>query len=137
MNPNTHDLIKLRRELETGFNLRTASPGTDPIKQELIPSTGQCAAVAWIVNQRFGGQFVSTKINGQSHWFNRLNVWQESASVCATRDVDLTGDQFGFPPINVGLPGELYPETQVRQISELNVETVQRAKTLQEQMECS
>lgn len=137
--PNTFDLTRLRRELEIGFDIRTASSGTDPIKQEIIPSTGHCAAVAWIVNQRFGGEFVSTKLQGQSHWFNRVKVcYYEYVNgrigeyKCAERDVDLTGDQFGFPVVNIGMPGQLYTDSRVRKPEELKEETIERAKELLE-----
>ena len=102
---------ELRKALEAVFSPDTAVPGskTNP------PSSGHCAAVALIVQALFGGQLVSTRLEGQSHWFNRID----------DVDVDLTGDQFGYPPVQVG--PNIYPETRVRTEDEVRMETFIRA----------
>jgi len=111
-----NDLWDTRKKLEKAFSKETAFPGTT----SEIPSAGHCAAVAYLVWSMFGGQMVSTKVNGESHWFNRIGAW----------DVDLTGDQFGRAALQVGDNGTLYPETKLRNYDELKQETTDRARTL-------
>lgn len=67
---------------------------------------------------------VSTKINGLSHWFNRLTVSGQDL------DVDLTGDQFGHPPLQVAPAGSLYPATLIRSELDVKEETLTRARRL-------
>jgi hypothetical protein len=67
---------------------------------------------------------ISTHIAGCSHWLNRLQLGGREV------DVDLTGDQFGLPPIQIKAVGQLYPDTRVRGREELNEETLERARTL-------
>src|SRR5688500_12788561 len=99
MGDHIDTMRELRRRLDGAFRPDTASegfPGT-------TPSTGHCAAVAAIVHELVGGEMVSTLVQGHSHWINRLDCGGERI------DVDLTGDQFGRAPIQVGRPDELYP----------------------------
>jgi len=117
------DLKRLRELLETAFSSETAAPGATNGR---VPSAGHCAAVAIIVWVRFGGEFVSAKVQGTSHWFNRLKVHNRIL------DVDLTADQFGLPAIRWGKPGSLYPETRLRELHELREETIKRAILLAE-----
>lgn len=115
-------LKELRRRLDAAFRPDTASqgfPGT-------MPSTGHCAAVAAIVHELLGGEMISTLVQGHSHWINRIELNGQ------TIDADLTGDQFGRPPIQIGQPGELYPGLRVRASVELTPETLDRARLLAE-----
>jgi hypothetical protein len=112
-------LERLRAVLEPAFSPETASPRTSSAGRS--PSAGHCAAVAAIVWQRLGGELVSAKVQGESHWFNRLSVGGHLI------DVDLTGDQFGLPAVRVGEPGRLYCGTRPRNPSELRDETIRRA----------
>lgn len=110
----------LREKLEAQFSpelSRSGQPG-------LTPSAGLCAAVAVIVHDMLGGELVSTVVDGESHWFNRL------ATVSGVRDVDITGDQFGLATIRIGAAGELYPETRVRSEKEVVPETRRRSELL-------
>jgi hypothetical protein len=109
--PQLHKLIEFRKMLDPIFSPDTAVPGskTDP------PSSGHCAAVALVTQACFGGQLVSAMVKGQSHWFNRIDGV----------DVDLTGDQFGRPPVQMGT--DLYPKTRVREKHEVRRETMVRA----------
>ena len=88
------NLGKIRRALDSAFAPDTAILGGTPG----VPSAGHCAAVAVIVQRIFGGDFVSAVVEGQSHWFNRVPLGGK------TVDVDLTGDQFGRPTIQVCPP---------------------------------
>ncbi len=118
------ELERLRVTLEAAFSPETAAPGTETAGRP--PSVGQCAVVSIIVRDRFGGEFVSTTVQGQSHWFNRLNIGGRVI------DVDLTGDQFGLQAVRFGEPGGLWPGTRTRTPHELREETVRRAIRLAE-----
>jgi hypothetical protein len=112
------ELWTLRQRIEREFRPDTANPGTP---DRGPPSAGHCAAVAAIVQAIFGGDFISTKIDGVSHWYNRVGAF----------DIDLTGDQFGFPPVQI-LRSPLYPDSRTRDPSELNEATRARARLLAE-----
>ncbi len=118
----TEQLEDLRKVLDQVFSPDTA------LRHSRTPSAGQCAAVAALVRHRFGGDFVSATVNGQSHWFNRLLCNRSSV------DVDLTGDQFGRPSVQIGSPNSLYPCTKLRLPQEMNEETTYRAKVLAERL---
>lgn len=118
------ELERLRLTLEAAFSPQTASPGTETAGRP--PSAGQCAAVSIVVWDRFGGEFVSATVQGQSHWFNRLNFGGRVI------DVDLTGDQFGLQAVRFGKPGSLWEGTRPRTAQELREETVRRAILLAE-----
>jgi hypothetical protein len=79
---------------------------------------------AIVVKQKLGGELVSTRVGEESHWFNRVTVDGY------TYDVDLTGDQFGFPPVQIASAGALYGEPQLRALSEVHQETMIRAGAL-------
>ncbi len=72
----------------------------------------------------FFGSLVSTVVNGKSHWLNRVRVGLKSV------DLDLTGDQFGRPSVQITEKGTLYPGERLRQPQELTSETIHRAKKL-------
>lgn len=119
-----------RKLFELKFAPDTAAGGW---QNDAIPSAGHCAAVSAILYhqlavfaERFGGrvQCVSAIVNGGSHWFNRVELPDEAW------DIDLTGDQFGLPPVQIAEAGTLYEGTRVRDFSELNEETLQRAALL-------
>lgn len=117
---SVEELISLRQRLVVAF-----SPDTSVFNEEsLIASTGHCAAVALIVFSKLGGCLVSSLIENKSHWYNRIQiggVW------C---DVDLTGDQFGLPAIQVARAHELYAGTRVRALIEVNEKTHQQSELL-------
>lgn len=115
-------LLELRELVERGFGPDTAAPGFGGA----TPSAGQCAAVAVIAHELLGGQFVSAKVHGLSHWFNRIHVDGQWL------DFDLTGDQFGRDPVQVASAGYLYPGTTIRHEHEVNPETLERAIKLAE-----
>lgn len=106
--------------LRRNFSSDTALPGTD----YTVASAGHCAAAAAIAWASLGGQLVSARVAGSSHWFNRVNLDGRYF------DFDLTGDQFGRPPLQMEPAENLYPNTRVRSALELNEETLQRALRL-------
>lgn len=114
------EATSLRQRLNDVFAPETARPGTN----RAIPSSGHCAAVAAIVQDRLGGMLVSAIVEGESHWFNRLNINGQEL------DLDLTGDQFGRKPVQIAPAGKLYESTRVRHVDELNAETRDRAEQL-------
>jgi hypothetical protein len=114
------ELLELRARLEKGFSPDTAWNGL----QNEVPSTGHCAAAAAIVWEKLGGSLVSANVNGISHWFNRIQIDDQLL------DFDLTGDQFGYPVLQIKPAEELYPHTRERSPDELNDETLRRAVLL-------
>jgi hypothetical protein len=82
------------------------------------------ARISSIVHELFGGELVSTSIDGHSHWLNRLTADGR------TIDADLTGDQFGLPKFQFDEPGRLYRGLRVRPESDLSLETLSRAALL-------
>ncbi len=134
------ELVAFRQALL--FSEDTRHPATPlPIRSG---SAGHCAAVAVLFQKRFGGNLVSAKVNGQSHWFNRVGDVQGGESGW---DIDLTGDQFigerttedqsedryyirSF--LEIDEAGKLWDNTRVRDIVEINQETLDRAKLLAE-----
>lgn len=71
-------------------------------------SDGHCAAVALLVWAMFGGDMQSTTHEGVSHWFNRVKYLGE------WYDMDLTGDQFGLPPVQITPAGDMYSNPRTR-----------------------
>ena len=106
--------------LETAFAPDTAYLG----REGATPSAGHCAAVAVIVQLQLGGDLLSTTIDGEPHWYNR--VFYD----CSRWDVDLTGDQFGWPPIQAAAAGDLYYPSLLRSAADLTPETLVRASRL-------
>ncbi len=113
---------RVRERLERAFSPETAQQGWST----LVPSSGQCAAVAVIVHDLLGGQMVSARVEGRSHWFNRVQMPDGEV------DLDLTADQFGYPAIRISRAGKLYPETRVRQLVEVTPETKARSDLLKQ-----
>lgn len=118
-------LEALRKRLDRSFGPDTAAQ----VFHSPQPSTGHCAAVATIVCELLGGEMVSTLVEGHSHWLNRLKSGGRDV------DVDLTGDQFGRPALQVADAGEIYPDTRVRSRTELTDETLARALLLAQRAE--
>lgn len=110
----------LRLRLERVFAQDTALISA----REDGPSAGHCAVVAAIFQEVLGGRLVSARVEGESHWFNRL------PGVDATYDVDLTGDQFGRASVEIEREGGLYPDARERDGNELSEETLIRAVRL-------
>lgn len=110
-------LSDLRRQLERVFSPDTAAPGFSGH----VASTGHCAAVSVVLSKLLGATMVSTRIGGQSHWFNRMRFGEKEY------DFDLTGDQYEFRRVEFAPAGQLYPETRVRLDIEVNDETIRRA----------
>jgi hypothetical protein len=124
------ELRSLRYRLDGVFAADTAVPGT---ARPECPSAGHCAAVAILVRAKFGGEFVSAKVQGQSHWFNRISVDEGSY------DVDITGDQFSpFDGSVDDVLGKwkdtLWPETRIRAEADVNEETRSRSRLLSERL---
>jgi hypothetical protein len=114
-------LANLRARLEPAFGPETA------VKQSTrseSASAGQCSAVATIVRAMLGGELVSAHVDTQSHWFNRVPVGG------VLFDIDITGDQFGLPPIQMARRGKLYGGSRVRQPVEVDENTRRRAALL-------
>lgn len=117
----------LRFKLDRVFAQDTKAPGS-PAEP---PSAGHCAAVAVLFHRLTGAEFVSAKVNGVSHWFNRILVYPNATEGARHLDVDMTADQFGLPFVRVGEEGSLYPETRLRNAAaELRDETLARSETL-------
>ena len=115
-------LTSLRATLEKAFSPDTAAAGFEGV----TPSTGQCAAASLVVYELLGGDLVSAKVQGQSHWFNRIYVEEQ------VLDVDVTGDQFGLPGLQMAEANALYADSRVRNSTEANPETIARAIRLAE-----
>jgi hypothetical protein len=98
------------------------------------PGKGHCAVASLLLRAHLGGQaemagvrtrFVSTTVEGSSHWLVRVEEdgvgW----------DVDVTADQFGHAAVRVGPAGSLYPAPmRPRADSDLNDATRERALLL-------
>jgi hypothetical protein len=114
------ELLELRARLDESFSPDTALNGL----QSDVPSAGHCAAAAAIIWETLGGSLVSTNIRGMSHWFNRIQADDQLL------DLDITGDQFGYPAVQIKPAEELYPYMRERSPDELNDETLYRAALL-------
>jgi len=112
--------LALRRQLEGVFAPDTAAPGFPAV----TPSGGHCAAVSLIAAEALGGELVSADVRGTSHWFNRIVTKRGSF------DLDLTGDQFGYPALQIAEAERLYRDARARSLSDVNAETVARARVL-------
>jgi hypothetical protein len=110
-------VTQLRVSLEGAFSPDTAAPGFAGSP----PSRGHCAVVALIMHDLYGGELLRTRVKGEEHWLNRVHV----AGV--SYDVDLTGDQFGLPTVQVEFAGKLYEVERVDAAREILAETVVRA----------
>ena len=114
------DLVKIRARLEKGFSHETAWDSL----QSTVPSAGHCAVVAAIIWGILGGSLVSANVNDISHWFNRIWLGDQPF------DCDLTGDQFGWPAVQIKSAKELYFSTRERSPDDLSGDTLRRAVLL-------
>jgi hypothetical protein len=109
-------IAELRRRLEVAW-CRESSANPDAWSP-FLPSTGQCAVTALIVQDRFGGKIVRVEIPGDSHYYN----------VVSEQEVDLTRDQFGtYSPISAA-------ETRDREYLLRNPSTATRYRLLRERL---
>lgn len=118
--PVFNDLERLRACLDEAFAADTAAPGFAGSP----PSRGHCAVVAIIMRELYGGVLLRTQVKGEEHWLNRIHLGDRDY------DVDLTGDQFDFPPLQVHPAGQLYEIQRVDAGHEITPETVARALLL-------
>lgn len=107
----------LRAALEPHFSADTAGPSG----RAKTPSAGHCAVVSLLVRLHAGGSLVSTRLEGVSHWLNRVDIGGEEY------DLDATGDQFGGNLVGLARAGTLYPDVRVRADAEVKAETIERA----------
>lgn len=114
------ELQRLRARLEPVFAPDTAFPGS----KLGIRSAGHCAVVAAIVQESLGGALLSAEVDHEQHWFNRIET---TAGVV---DVDLTGDQFGLPPLQIAPSGKLYRGAVAKDLTDLLPEAIERANRL-------
>jgi len=106
----------LRHVLDMHFAKDTAQGKWNPD----VPSTGHCAVAAIIGHWMFRWRVGSSIVNQASHWYNMAHGLT----------IDITGDQFGKPEVQVSR-SILYPHKhRVRAISEANEETIRRANLL-------
>jgi len=108
------ELRDLRLDLDKCFAAETVY-----FFNEEIPSTGHCAIVAAIIYKRYGGHLVSAYVNGIKHWFNKIDNYY----------IDLTGDQFGFDPVQI--KKDLYTNCLIREWAHLNSTTLERLEIME------
>ena len=97
---DTKALVTLRNDLEKIFSKETAYPSS---RENPTPSAGHCAVVACMIHRLYPVfDIVSTVVTPIddpsrqcSHWLNALRMDDLSWFV------DLTGDQFGYPKIQI------------------------------------
>ncbi len=131
-------LAGLRAELVEVFAEDTASIDAEAKRvgwRNLPPSTGHCAVASILVRSLFGGDFMSARVHGASHWFNSIPING------ALYEADITGDQFGLARVRVKLvrgPGdEIYPESRVRHVDDINAGTWSRYRVLVARLEAA
>lgn len=115
-------LAEIRARLEPSFSSEFAKGGVSG----RASSAGHCAVVSLIIRDLLGGELVSSVVNGESHWFNRL-ITADGAI-----DVDITADQFGLDSVRIAAAGKLYSATRVRSESEVAPETLRRSQLLRD-----
>ncbi len=128
INSLTASLTGLRSALDGAFAEDTTQQDDETRRigwRNFQPSTGHCTVASILVRTLFGGDFMSTKIRGVSHWFNSIPVYGR------LYEADITGDQFGLARIQVTLVGSsssegIYPASRVRHVDDINGETWSR-----------
>ena len=115
-----------RYDLELIFSQETANPGSQPYP----PSSGHSAVVALLFQALYGGDIFSTMVGGQGHWYNLVRLPGEDWAT-----VDLTGDKFGLPPIQIEVRKHLYPEHRQVYADQINLETRKRFLLLKERFD--
>lgn len=108
-------LARFRKLYNKAFNADTVYGGTFNAES---PAAGHCAIVAMDVFFSLGGELVSCKVGGISHWYNLINGVY----------LDVTGDQFGRPVIQIGKTPLYEGEHKSRNIKEVSEETWNRYK---------
>src|SRR5271166_319228 len=83
---NLRDLIEPHFSADTAYNPKNWNP--------VCPSSEHCGVVAALVFYIFGGDVYKAKVEGSWHYFNHLT----GPADC---DCDLTGDQYGYPPVQM------------------------------------
>ena len=95
-------ITDLRRAMLEAAGDETAfDPKVYTERKEVCKLTGHCNAAAYIVQKKYGGELLSTKVQGETHVWNRLPDGTQ---------VDLTGSQYGgdgFTPVVSG--GKVVP----------------------------
>jgi hypothetical protein len=71
-------------------------------KKHISPLCGHCGCVAYTMQQLYGGDIMSGKVNGESHLWNKLPNGIE---------VDLTSCQYGGDGLHPLIKGKLYGKT--------------------------
>jgi len=89
----------IRAKLEKGWSAKTRDPNWPKSSSR---SAGQCAVTAVLLKELWGGTLVWTDIGGEEHWFNEIIINDRKC------EIDLTGDQFGYPSIQIGKKNGLY-----------------------------
>lgn len=109
----------IRSTLEPHFRQDTAYKGM----KGRTPSSGHCSIVALINYYMIPGAGMrSTGMQKDSHWFNSFDPLDF--------EFDITGDQFGKPPVMADPLGSIWPNAVPRDVSEVDEDTVLRAITL-------
>lgn len=123
----TEKFKKFRDNIKEYFGPDTCAGGLAEFDED-CPSKGQCVPTAAYVNDMFGGHFVSTKVDGVSHWYSRVFLYEQWWFV------DLTGDQFGYPEVQFSKE-PLYENTIRRKKSELTEEALNRIELFKERVD--
>ena len=102
-------LQPLRHALEDVFSCSTAFGDCSKDR----PSTGHCFLVSLFVNDILGGEIVTSTVRDIPHYWCRVPVPNANGGDSGKfMDVDLTGDQFFLPAVQVKR-GALYPKATV------------------------
>ncbi|HHW94572.1 MAG TPA: hypothetical protein GX736_01395 [Mogibacterium sp.] len=116
--PGVTNLLELFAVLEQCWSRDTAYPACQEEWVANDPSYGQCAITAMLVYDMFGGTIHKIKVDGGTHYFNKLNG----------RYVDLTREQFDL----YNIPVSYVPNQEVaREYCGKNKDTLRRYKKLQ------
>ncbi len=116
--PGIGTLLDLFAVLEQCWSKETAYPSCQKEWVPNDPSYGQCAITATLVYDMFGGTIYKIKVNGGTHYFNKLNG----------RYVDLTREQFDL----YNIPVNYVPNQEIaREYCGKNKNTLERYRLLQ------
>lgn len=63
----------MERNLIENLLLKCWSPETSSLWSQDNPARGQCDVTAIVINDFFGGEILKTFINGQPHFYNRMD----------------------------------------------------------------
>lgn len=128
---NLQELEAFTKNLRSKLLIIWADDTRAPNSTTQTLSAGHCAVTARLIKELLpASRMVSTKIEGQSHWFNQVAMngyfWT----------LDLTPDQFDpeVEYILTNAPEGPYTSPKVRNISEINEETNSRYRLLQSRL---